>query len=119
MVEELGPPRDLAVVLEALPRELHAQRKILLELEQGVRTARETLKDREAVIILGGSLNDKTQYPNAEAREAKLREATARERLALEDAQDRLEWAKIDLLKLLDEFSALRSLVRLFAAEGD
>jgi hypothetical protein len=112
--------QELLAELLAMPDRLENGERSLFEIEAKAQAAREALADREAETLLG-LREDGTPLlagKNAEVRGAELRLLTATEREALGEVERELTGAKLVLRCEQNRFAALRSAVRLLAAES-
>lgn len=88
-----------------LPSEIAAAEDVVLEANQRVVTAKETLQQVEDGLLLNNVIDGK----NAEIRAAQMRTHTVDERKYLSEAELNLKNAAVRLGKLKDELRALQA----------
>ena len=106
---------DLTEWLLEMPDRLRIARTDLFIMKNRLRDAQDALRWQETRLWLDGAIDGK----NEDTRKAQLHEATYPARQAVKEAEFRVAEAQLALESLEARFSMLRSLVRLFAAEGD
>ncbi len=104
---------ELIEELLKTPERIFAAEATLLNSEQVHRQAKEALADREASLLIEGTIDGK----NAELRQARLREATESLRAHVEETRAPVEFLRLAAEKEQQQLQVLRSVARLLATE--
>lgn len=99
-------------------RSLEEAEERLLKAQAAYDRAKEALADAEAALLLGRG-EVQIDGKNAEVRAAQIREATAAERRAVQEASKELALARAQVEVRRQELSTWRAIARLVAGEVD
>ena len=97
---------ELIEKLSTLPELIAEQEIDVINANLQVLASKGILTEAEDVLILSGAIDGK----NAETRNAQLRAKTAKEREAIQDAENDLSVARVELNRLNNELSVCRAI---------
>lgn len=97
---------ELIEKLFTLPELIEAQEQTVIAAYNQVQESKSILTEAEDVLILSGQIDGK----NAETRSAQLRAKTAKEREAVQKAENNLSVARAHLNRLTNELAACRAI---------
>lgn len=92
--------------LSTLPDEIYLAEMKIFEMQNNVTEAKEALSAKEADLYIQGVIDGK----NAEIRNAQVKQFTAKERMAISVAENKVNQARIELNKLQNTLTAYRAI---------
>lgn len=106
---------ELIKELEIMPAAIFCKAEELIEKEDALARAKKALRDKEASLLLNGTINGK----NEEIRKAQLYLATSEEHAQVNKAEIELERARAELTFQRDRLRALVAIASIFKTETD
>lgn len=97
---------ELIEKLSSLPELIAEQERAVINANLQVQDSKNILTEAEDVLILSGQIDGK----NAETRSAQLRAKTAKEREAIQKAENDLSIARVHLNRLNNELAVCRAI---------
>jgi hypothetical protein len=107
--------RDIVQELIDIPEEIKKAQEHVLDKSETLERVKAALKDREAELLLNGTIDGK----NAEQRAAQLRMHTKAEREAMMALEAELNREKVHLDYSYNRLKALRAIARILGGEVD
>lgn len=105
--------KELIERLLALPKDIEAAEKQVLDMSRTVDEARDRVADIEGDAILSGAITGK----NETERKAQMAHITAEAREAVTDAETWRDVSRVGYNKLMNEFRALQAVAGLLSKE--